>query len=354
MCVSPVYVDNPLYSKEGIYSPYVREIYGDKILPKICIPCGVCPDCIQMKQSDIIQRVQMELRDKYCYMVTLTYNNDSVPWLDFSNGEKHMICDFDDIRLMIKRLRKFYPSIFDDDFKYMFVSEYGGKRHRPHYHGLLFFSKDNRDKLDSLSLETKLWHIVKNEWRRNYGTRFIPDYKSCFTYKKFNGYRNYDLHQILYDRGSDVSSVGYYVTKYLLKYDDYVENMVRYYHEILELEEYYDKINMFKPRRSCSHSFGINDYSQKYIRHCIDKSFELMKPYPIYVNPDNGTIQPLGRYFRKKFVTLDDMKKFSKMPGFDDYIDRSRDILEINYKSSRYNARVKKVLKNSADYDDFF
>ena len=351
MCLSPLYVQNPLYSKEGIYANYVKEVYG-KPITYIVVPCGVCADCIAMKQSDIVQRVQMELRDKWCYMVTLTYNKDSVPWLEFSNGERHMYCDFDDIRLMIKRLRKFYPDIFDCDFRYLFVSEYGGKRHRPHYHGLLFFSKKG-DKIDSLNLEHELFRIVKGEWRRNYGTCLKPLYKPLFTYKRYRQYRNYDLHQVLYDRGSDESSVAYYVTKYLLKYDDYVEKMLRYYHEVLPEEEFNDKIIYFTPRRSASHSFGVNDYSKKYIRECIEKSIDQGKPFPLYVNPDNGSVQPLGRYFRKVFMTLEDLRKFSKNPGFDEYQDRTRDYYEFDYKTSRLNQRRRLVLQNSADYDEF-
>ena len=48
-----------------------------------------------------------------------------------------------------------------------------------------------------------------------------------------------------------------------------------------------------------------------------------------------------------------DMKAFSKNPGFDEYYDRTRDYYEFDYKTCRLNTRKRLVLQNSADYDDF-
>lgn len=147
----------------------VKNRYTQELL---LVPCGKCDACINHKGLMLTQKCQLEsLSHKYCFFVTLTYNNDNVPTaklvkyydkmvLLHDDGEilgeseydkdkikllhskcnhsnKIMVLQKRDIQLFIKRLRK----RTNEKIRYFAVGEYGPVHFRPHYHLLLWCDK---------------------------------------------------------------------------------------------------------------------------------------------------------------------------------------------------------------------
>lgn len=47
---------------------------------KIAVPCGKCPACLNTKRSSLALKLRLEeTHSKYCYFLTLTYDDDSLP-----------------------------------------------------------------------------------------------------------------------------------------------------------------------------------------------------------------------------------------------------------------------------------
>ena len=133
MCLKPVLIKNVNY---GNTSSLAR--IKDTTSQYIPVPCGRCSVCLQLKQQYALQRIQMEALDHDFYFGTLTYNNDSLRVVE--SGEfKLNYADITDWQKMIKRIRRREDL---PEFKYMIVSEYGGRRHRPHFHFILSFPKN--------------------------------------------------------------------------------------------------------------------------------------------------------------------------------------------------------------------
>lgn len=98
----------------------------------ILVPCGKCIPCLINRRFDWVFRLEQEHKvSKTAYFVTLTYD------------EKHLRTDGSlnkrDLQLYLKRLRKKDESI---RIRYYAVGEYGSKSGRPHYHVLLFNSRE--------------------------------------------------------------------------------------------------------------------------------------------------------------------------------------------------------------------
>lgn len=136
--------------------------------PTYMLPCGKCELCLERKRQDWIRRLELEsfLHDSSSF-VTLTYNDQYLP----DGG----VASKSDLQKFIKRLRN-VPRDFNvsfGHFKYFFVSEYGSKHGRPHYHGLIFgldfmsdcwrpyFAtlKDGRHPVYSSSVLDKVWRF---------------------------------------------------------------------------------------------------------------------------------------------------------------------------------------------------
>ena len=162
----------------------------------IYVGCGHCEACISSYRSKWIQRLDNEAKSSVSVLFfTLTYDNKNIPALtydslsntlysnrtsaddvylddfttdsainnyninlssfprlqnDNSNDFRIGYCCKADIQKFFKRLRRrvdydsenllTHVPTSDRAFRYFVTSEYGPKTHRPHYHGLLFFS----------------------------------------------------------------------------------------------------------------------------------------------------------------------------------------------------------------------
>lgn len=299
---------------------------------KIPVPCGKCPQCVALKQNYFVQRCQMESFGNYLFFGTLTYNPASIRNI-VVNGYKLDYADFTDVQKMFKRIRK--SNKFTRLFKYQVVSEYGGKRHRPHYHLLLSIPKfDTDDKWTPYNLEKIIHDSLLSEWRRNYGSTRLPIYKPLCDYVVTTKGRTFDLHYVRPSATSaGESDVAFYVSKYMCKYSKYVDSL----HSALKLntepDEFKEVWKLLAPKCVRSHDWGdcTNPKVRDHIRKGIDIALRDPKLfYPIFINPISGHEFPLSPYYRKKFITLEDAHtfyyKFKEYPDLYDSIVARSDI----------------------------
>lgn len=122
---------------------------------KASVPCGRCLFCKQNDANAWSFRLWQEsLGCDSAYFVTMTYDEDHVPW-----GSYDMTLNKDDIRKFLMRFRKIANTRYKQDlfisrpfkkFKYFLAGEYGSPR--PHYHGIFF----NLHKME-MDLLAKTW-----------------------------------------------------------------------------------------------------------------------------------------------------------------------------------------------------
>lgn len=303
MCVSPVKIRNPNY---GNKTDLIRKT-ADTESQFICVPCGVCSECLMKRQSDIVQRARCLALDHYIFFCTLTYDNGSIPSVVTSTGFNIYYVDFRDVQCMMKRIRK--ADAFGRSFLYYFVSERGKTRGRPHVHGLIFIPKKKEDDvLYTSQLETAVRKVIFKEWRRNYGSNRKPDWKPLFTYH--SKYRfgqlqsNFDVHYVVpYSTEKGEDDVAYYVTKYVLKPNDKEKNLQSALKLNLPDDEYKQIWKIVRSRSVCSKGFGASTELEKdYIRSCIELSQDDPNGFQYYSK--DGTASGLARYYRR-FVSAD-------------------------------------------------
>lgn len=135
-------------TKGGFYRT-VRQFVGTA-----SVPCGKCVACRRRKQNEWAFRCMVEARhSKKSYFVTLTYDDDNVPF----TKDSQMTLNKDHLQKHIKSLR--------DDLgvlKFYGCGEYGDQFGRPHYHYLLFLKSDLDDQYVEDSIR-KRWQygIIK-------------------------------------------------------------------------------------------------------------------------------------------------------------------------------------------------
>ena len=330
MCITPIQIPNRNLVPR---KPYTRNWLrvGSPMSLKDCtsqyinVPCGHCPECIQKKQNDFVQRCQMESMDTYQYMVTLTYDNKHLPKLVSSLGEVFYYADYKHIQSTIKRVRKY----FCRPLRFVATSERGGKRHRPHWHLIVFVPKLPEDSpLTGKVLESELFNLFKQHWSKNIGTNRKPIYEPFFQYVRYYSRgrvrTNYDLHLIESRLKADgkldtMQDVSFYVSKYLCKYNDNkLRIKVKYNYTPIEAEYI---MNTIKCRRITSVSFGSRDFSghiaspdkrlfpqeaiNTYVRGCIERSKSQKLEFPTFFYLE-GQNYPLSGYLSKKFLNMKD------------------------------------------------
>lgn len=306
MCISPYYIDNPNrhYTKNSYSSLY------DTQSQKIAVPCGRCPVCIALKQNYIIQRTQMQCLNHFMFYGTLTYNNQSLPYVT-TNNRKIKYAKIRHFQDMIRYIRK-HENL--PDFKYMAVTEFGAEKHRPHFHFFVWFPHSIFGKpyeyvteSDLLQYQEFLWPIFLKYWRHNVGTRKFPKWVQNCTYRQVGNKRNYDL-QYINTLSGNPDDVSFYVSKYVTKSSKYVDRLKSALYFNTEPEVFNHIWSMVKPRFLFSKGFGapydpdVREYISNGIAQGIrDTDF----PYPCYYSPFTGQSFPLSPYYRKKFVTFE-------------------------------------------------
>lgn len=338
MCLNPIQIKNP---NKGLNPAVGLNFLKDCESTYIYIPCGHCKECIGYKQLSFVQRVQMEALENHLFFCTVTYNNESLPYVPSSvvdprTGEVREIpldmpikfADFRDLSLMFKRLRG------DGlQFRFVAVSELGNLRGRPHFHFLLFIPKQSWHSYnDCLNLEHEFFSKILNQWKRNYGSRRSPVWKPCCTYvQQFVRGKlrsTYDLHYVNPVLSSGLEAdVAFYVSKYMYKQSDKTTDLQRALRLNYSPEDYKFIWNLVKPRFVASNLFGLNGRTLRnddgtftlvpsekvlsYIRDCVSFSRDNLD-FPHFINPIDGKTFPLCRYYLNRLdcVSIDDWRFF--------------------------------------------
>lgn len=308
MCLSPVPVDNlnrDFLVKRTFLAPYL-----DTVSSKILVPCGYCAVCLQLKQQYLVQRVQMESLDNIILYGMLSYNPETLPVMDV-NGYKIKYADIRHFQDMIRLIRK------NDnlpDFRYFACTERGGRRHRPHFHFMIFYPKsaisDDYGLINSWHLQhlQAVFHpFFLERWRHNIGSRKFPIWKPNCNYIQRGFKRNYDL-QVVDTVSKDCSDSAFYITKYSTKFDDYEDRLksaIRLNTSEAEFKDIWQKL-----RSKYLMSKGFGNWKSPLVKEHILKGIDYSLNnkdcfYPVYFSPYSGMQFPLCRYYRKKFMTAD-------------------------------------------------
>lgn len=292
MCLSPITIKNPYYKLGNVG----LNAFHDTVNSHIQVPCGQCPQCIAMRQSFFLQRVQMESLRSWLFMFTLTYNDESLIYA--SAGEYNIAIPYlTDIQNMFKRFRR-----AGFKFRVTYTTEYGKKHYRPHFHGIFALDKSLGT---PYKLEKQFYKLFFNEWRRNYSDdTFNPDWRPLFTpiYSK-GRCTTFDFHWIepVMDHDNDCA---FYVSKYITKYDKRTHNLLK---KILLDNSLFDGETSFlyksiKPRCNTSKDFGDwkDSCISAYINRCASR--RTLFRYPQYYDIYSGKQMPMSPYYGKHVI----------------------------------------------------
>lgn len=324
MCLKPRLIDNPYLGLAGIGYNYLHDCTS----LKMAVPCGYCAQCVAMKQSYIVQRSQMESHGNDLWFCTLTYKTSMLKYVDV-NGYRLKYAYLPDFQNMIKRLRR--NDAFGLPFRFWAVVEYGGKKHRPHFHVIFSTPKiAGESRAHKLAREKQYHDIVLHEWRRNVATTIdrhgrtvantrAPKYVNLCDYKVSwkNGKRRstYDFHwidpSITDSKGKlhDESDVAFYVTKYTVKANKYVDNLKSALRLNTDPEEFAAVWPLLRPKCLVSKKWGDPDskYVQSHVRAGIDRALsDTDSLFPYFINPTTGQTFPLAPFYKTRFYTLQD------------------------------------------------
>lgn len=219
MCLSPIRLSNP-----------VKRIskYGGQSF-RLEIPCGQCAECKEIMRTAWYFRSYYhckEIYDKngYVYFDTLTYSNDSLPYIssitkfiDKDSDVDYPCFDVTHYRDFFKEIRTWMKRNGYGNVRmtYFLTTEYGlnpkdGKTFRPHYHVLFFIDNSESDKvLDVYTLSKMVAHFWK------YGRTDGLPYKSRAYVKKHTFGKTYCRDFV------HMRSVCNYVSKYVTKDSDF-------------------------------------------------------------------------------------------------------------------------------------
>lgn len=156
------------------------------------VPCGHCKECLQHKQNSWAVRSYYELKrcmdnNGFALFITLTYDNNHLPWFDLvtTNYSYTLPCFCkSDITHFVDLLRKrlLRSCGRNIEIKYLITSEYGGKSHRPHYHGILYI-------YDNVYIDF-VRQTIRDIWKHGFvgfgdNGGLVTDYKACVYVTKY-------------------------------------------------------------------------------------------------------------------------------------------------------------------------
>lgn len=349
MCDSPNLIKNPFYGLEKVGINFLR----DTTSAYIPVPCGHCSTCISLRQSYFVQRCQCEQFDNYLFMGSLSYQQSMIPIIEV-NGRKLKYPDWSHVQKMIKRIRQNYDLL---PFRIYFISEYGSEKHRPHFHFILSYPKTQKDErlqiYEAMNLEKKFFNLFLKEWRVNVGSRRNPIYKPLCRYVVKNGRSTYDLHYInpsLTEKGE--ADVAFYVTKYILKSNKWLDRLKSALKLNLSPEEFEKVWKLLKPKCCPSKGWGNPDSEKTklHIRKGIELAKESQSEFPFFINPVSGQTFPLSPFYQKRFYTLQD--KFYFFYNSDSsYTDGTYDMDERNMTQIKVKDNRLQKIKDKLDLD---
>ena len=227
-------------------NPRTRVIVTGGVREIVTYPCGKCLECCSRYQNEWTMRLEAEFSQwKYAYFLTLTYSNNNIPYVNFTDDYKDgllervkfeisklpvsrnlkyhlshpcednlylnprkvcygmkipMVSKYD-IQCWLKKIRIQWQRNHDTDenlqFKYFLCSEYGPHTLRPHYHCIIFCDLP------------------------------LFEFSSLFVEKWDKGDVRWKKRPIDFDREKGVSCVMAYVCKYCMKPAEFENPYVR-------------------------------------------------------------------------------------------------------------------------------
>lgn len=219
------------------YPQIVKNVYTDE---RLVVSCRHCPACLERAQLEMISRIKYEISlSPFVLFFTLTYDEVSVPYVkvykaygttwissavyrgddvpvytpdcddidfddyaishDFDEKDIAFVAKRDKIRVIlhsdvmtfIKNFKQKFFYNYGEKIKYFICEEYGSKRLRPHYHGLLFCrSKESAKFLYKNLLSCWPFGLVNASFARNGAVGYVAKYLNSFShYPKIYGYK---------------------------------------------------------------------------------------------------------------------------------------------------------------------
>lgn len=273
--------------------------------------CGQCAECLQAKQSEYMVRSDSLYKatlqqNGFCYWETFTYNDDNVPVFTgegkfvrgvtnvtskhnssyFKNSvpvkdKDYIFCfSHEDFRNFMKRLRvnlrrsgyEVYKKLDTgetiNNLKYFFVSEYGEKYGRPHYHCIFYVTIPNMTPDIFYQYLNKSWQLgILDIYHKDNSPKPPSE-------KVING-----------------QGAINYVAKYVVKPAQYVQRLQKFmsYHSISK-----DCFDKFRPFHRQSRGFGID------ILHQQDYDFMFETGKVRYIDTSGIHLVSIPMYIKRK------------------------------------------------------
>lgn len=340
MCVRPITIKNPWFcpfplgsrGRGSFEKKFPLCFLHDTQSAYINVPCGQCVECRKARQSEFVQRCTMLSKYSWTLFGTLTYSNEAIP-IKYVNGRPLKYADSRDFQNFIKRLRlaKIIPQ-----FRYLAVTEYGSdenKHHRPHFHFLFFIPKPEQplsselDKMQGFQYASSVLSFIISErgWFRNYGDNFDPIYLPLSKFIIRGNKRTFDCQYVSHD----TASVNFYVTKYVLKFSQYVNDLQSALRLNLSESEFADIWRLVRPKLLTSNGLGIKTIDgvpAESIDFKIDMDIQDMLDYskrheesPQFYH--KGKVQPLSTYFQSKCMTIEQKLQYHYNKGYSPFED---------------------------------
>ncbi|UPW41355.1 replication initiator protein [Sigmofec virus UA08Rod_3874] len=186
MCLNPIHLNISSRTK------YYYKGYASLVNTEV--PCCMCDECVSISQTDNFIRIASEYEECIknggkCAFVTFTFDNDNVPFYSYSYNSRTKTIDFEkipydsnndsaiygfdksNVQRFFNSLRKYYERKgVVNGIRYFVVPEYGTDKkytQRPHYHGLIMFSKEVI-KLYRNGIQTKILKDIQKFWTVGY------------------------------------------------------------------------------------------------------------------------------------------------------------------------------------------
>ena len=124
------------------YEPFVSA-FAEKVVREFTeIPCGHCIECYLNYSQMWANRCMMELTNYQpceCWFLTLTYDNEHVPYVESVPGIEGTLYK-EDLQRFWKRLRQYIVRELGETsrLRYFACGEYGSNTLRPHYHAIVY------------------------------------------------------------------------------------------------------------------------------------------------------------------------------------------------------------------------
>lgn len=160
------------------------EVSEARLSDFLLVPCGQCAGCRIDRSRHWADRLMME---KACYpddqtwFVTITYDEDHVPWTKNSDGMPVMTLQPDHVSQFMKRLRT-YSGI--SGIRFYAAGEYGEKTKRPHYHLILYGLPEQLLKLSPFGASMQGYQYYKSDliaraWSNGFHSVTRVDWNTC-------------------------------------------------------------------------------------------------------------------------------------------------------------------------------